>query len=103
MDCRRGERVTWSEKTLELRDRYHALYGASQALWAGGAVTALAHAAGVPLLAWVVLSAAAIVGSALWRRSWRRYRAAKLEEVAVQRAQCALHGAILRAIREVRE
>jgi hypothetical protein len=93
----------WSEKTLERRDRYQVLFGATQALWAAGAATALSQAVGAPALGWALVSVAAMVSSAIWRRSWRRYRAATLAEIAATRAQGVLYAAMLKAVREGRE
>lgn len=93
----------WSEKTLELRDRYSMLFGMSQMSYVAGIVWAV----GLEFLpkgglAWLWFAASALT-SFLWRRSWRKYRAATLGELAATRAQGALYAAIWRAAREERE
>lgn len=87
----------WKGETLEKRDRYHVLYGVSQALWGAAVVVSLMQAIGSPALSWVIFAVGAGISSVLWRRSWRKYRAATLAEIAVLHAQGALYAALLKA------
>lgn len=79
----------WSRETEALRDSYMQRYATSQTLWAVTLATALAEGTGLVRVNWFGFAMAGVVASALWRRSWRKYRAAYLAETndAVEKAK----------------
>lgn len=79
----------WSPETEALRDSYMQRYATSQTLWAITLATALAEGTGLVRVNWVGFGMAGVLASWLWRRSWKKYRAAYMAETdaTIERAK----------------
>lgn len=88
--------VSWSSETERLGERYRVLYGVTQGTWATIVLCSLLSYER-PLWQLVVLFAFGALTSIVWRRSWRKYRAAFVAETQKTIADAFASGVLLRA------